>query len=211
MEELNIEQKAKRYDEILARAKDANMPHYMKEFVDYLIPELKETEDERLRKCLKRLINGLTEEHFLRCGASVNEIHAWLEKQCEQKPTEWSGEDKNMIENIFETIDAYYYLFPNYEEKLSWLKSLKERVQPKQVWSEEDEQMINDIIEAIDKQYAVSDYQEMVTWLKSIKYRYSWKPSDEQMEALDDVISARDFKYVILFELWKNLKKLKED
>lgn len=57
MKELSIEQKARRYDEILARAEGANLPYYkedimskVKEFVDYLIPELKESEDERIRK-----------------------------------------------------------------------------------------------------------------------------------------------------------------
>lgn len=172
MEELNIEQKAKRYDEILARAKDANISHYkednVKEFADYLIPELKEDNDERIRKKLISYFSNVPGFSSLEYNYSITkeEVIAWLEKQGDHKPTEWS---------------------------------------------EENEQMINDIIEAIDKQYAVSDYQEMVTWLKSIKYRYTWKPSDEQMEALNDAISARDIKYDILSELWKNLKKLKED
>jgi hypothetical protein len=38
-----------------------------------------------------------------------------------------------------------------------------------------------------------------------------WKPSDEQMEALNDVISSRDIKYGILSELWQDLKKLRDD
>ncbi len=39
----------------------------------------------------------------------------------------------------------------------------------------------------------------------------TWKPSDEQMNALNDVISSRDIKYDVLSELWTDLKKLKEE
>ncbi len=39
----------------------------------------------------------------------------------------------------------------------------------------------------------------------------TWKPSDEQMNALNDVISSRGIKYDILSELWKDLKKLREE
>lgn len=38
----------------------------------------------------------------------------------------------------------------------------------------------------------------------------TWKPSDEQMNALNDVISSRDIKYDVLSELWTDLKKLRE-
>ena len=51
--------KAKRYDEILARATGAYLPYYtedimtkVREFVEYLIPELKESEGERIRENL---------------------------------------------------------------------------------------------------------------------------------------------------------------
>ena len=58
-------------------------------------------------------------------------IYNWLKslKNRVRQKQEWSEEDKNMIENIFETIDSYYYLIPNYKEKLSWLKYLKERME----------------------------------------------------------------------------------
>ena len=39
----------------------------------------------------------------------------------------------------------------------------------------------------------------------------TWKPSDEQMNALNDVISSRDIKYDVLSELWTDLKKLREE
>lgn len=134
MEELNIEQKAKRYDEILARAKDANISHYkedkVKEFVDYLLPELIEDGDDRIRRKLISYFSNVKGFSTLEYnyGITQEEAVAWLEKQGEQKPAEWSEEDKNMIENIFETIDTYYYLIPNYKEILSWLNSIMQRM-----------------------------------------------------------------------------------
>jgi len=120
----------------------------------------------------------------------------------EQKPS-WSKEDsKNLnsvkwiIENsdnlnkIFETIDS-----PDYIKKyfIDWLKSLKDRVQPKskQEWSEEDEDVINHLIAicAGAKRYRQfagclqDDITKYQTWLKSIKPNH-WKPSEEQMKAL---------------------------
>ena len=48
-----------------------------------------------------------------------------------------------------------------------------------------------------------------IEYTRTDALKKSWKPSDEQMEALDDAISSRDIKYDVLSELWKDLKKLK--
>ena len=48
-------------------------------------------------------------------------------------------------------------------------------------WSEYDEKIVKDIIATIDTLY----YHGMVNWLKSLKDRYTWKPSEEQIEALE--------------------------
>lgn len=100
-----------------------------------------------------------------------------------------------------------------------WLKSLKDRVQPqpKQEWSEEDENTLNDIIEDLNslKQSNPSDiskgvYQEEIDWLKSLRPQNTWKPSDEQMDALRYVTN---FDYgghkATLVSLYEQLKKLK--
>ena len=90
MKELSIEQKARRYDEILARAEGANLPYYkedimskVKEFVDYLIPELKESEDERIRKELLEHCKNQAKP-YIQTGNKCPQIQswiAWLEKQ----------------------------------------------------------------------------------------------------------------------------------
>jgi len=90
MKELSIEQKAQRYDEILARAEGANLPYYkedimskVKEFVDYLIPELKESEDEKIRKAILSGLKYLeTEIGWDAIGdIDILDAYAWLEKQ----------------------------------------------------------------------------------------------------------------------------------
>jgi hypothetical protein len=91
MKELSIEEKAKRYDNII---KKANKMHYdnceaCQMCIEELIPELAENEDERIRKALIRYFT-LSDEHAYNeaCGVSYKDIVAWLEKQGEQKTTE---------------------------------------------------------------------------------------------------------------------------
>ena len=165
-----IEQKAKAYDEAYERAKklketcDSNA---VVGWMEYIFPELKEIEDEKIRKAL---IN-----HF-RCVAKngdtvwtnldYDKVIAWLEKhrhtdialeneywrgyddakmnmeekQGEQKPA-WSEEDEARFEScikVLQTSDGYETI------NTKWFKSLKDRVQPKQEWSEENEKVIDD-------------------------------------------------------------------
>lgn len=66
----------------------------------------------------------------------------------------------------------------------------------KQGWSEEDEEMLNSCISSIEEakenRYAYKEtdgdtsYDHEIAWLKSL--RPSWKPSEEQMDALEEVI-----------------------
>lgn len=85
MEKLSVEEKAKAYDEAIKRLEDIKTGKCQKTFVfteglfDYIFPELKESDDERIRKSLIDFhkstidINGIKGEKIL----------AWLEKQGE--------------------------------------------------------------------------------------------------------------------------------
>ena len=59
---------------------------------------------------------------------------------------------------------------------------------PNSAWSEEDENVITAIIAALSlfaKEKGAEDCFDMeTTWLKSLKDRYTWKPSKEQMDAM---------------------------
>jgi len=66
-------------------------------------------------------------------------------KKGEQKPT-WSAEDERNLKGIVDEIEANKNTAPDYDlatydRFLSWLKSIKERVQPQNTWKPSDAQM----------------------------------------------------------------------
>lgn len=88
----------------------------------------------------------------------------------------------------------------------------------KPAWSEEDERNLQGIIDEIEANknnapdYDVATYNRFLSWLKSIKERYSWKPSEEQMNTLEyymHTLICNEHKEV-LFGLYADLKKLME-
>ena len=103
--------------------------------LESLFPELKESEDEMVRKWLIELVeeirkaNPTNADHNGMCSEAV----AWLEKQGEPKSDEWSEEDEKMCQ---ETIDwfekkCFPYALESENparESIKWLKSLKQRI-----------------------------------------------------------------------------------
>lgn len=146
MKELSIEEKAKRYDEALEKAKnyhkqllDEDNPEWASE-IEKIFPEFKESEDERIRKELIAIYS---------VGAKVNaktgdipdrDIVAWLEKQGEQKPA-WNEEDKVLLklslENLTELKDRFGEEYGKVGDCINWLKSTKQRY----TWKPSDKQM----------------------------------------------------------------------
>lgn len=139
----------------------------------------------------------------------------------ERKPT-WSEEDEVMIK-IFDSIIRYIVevvdkdvlerFGTKREELFSWLKSLKDRVQPKQEWSEEEEENFKKAIRVLK----VNNFHHTADMLQEMKYKLiprekaNWKPSDEQMKTLQEVIDVGYFtSYPNSLEtLYEQLKKLK--
>lgn len=153
-----------------------------------IIPEPKESDDERIRK-------------------------ASDENQGEQNPA-WSEEDEMMFERILDIIGEL-----GTEEMCKyWLKFLKERVQPqpKQEWSDRDKTIIESIealcdekIESVEFQDVKEHANDIKDWITDLKERYAWKPSDEQMEALEkECIAHSNYE---LCRLLEQLKKLREE
>lgn len=91
----------------------------------------------------------------------------------------------------------------------------------KVAWSEEDEGMRINLIQGFEmmKDGASSDtvkalYDKKIDWLESLRPQSQWKPSDEQIEILDMVLtneSMDDNIARILRELREQLKKLREE
>ena len=89
MKELSIEEKAKAYDEAIERGKQIQNTPYtahwdiMKDVVEHLFPELKESNDERIRKELIEHCKNKAEP-YIQTGNECPQIQSWitwLEKQ----------------------------------------------------------------------------------------------------------------------------------
>lgn len=118
------EEKAKAYDEAILRAKskiknDKNHVLYEDDVIE-IFPELKESEDEKIKKDLIQWIDEFPDTIWR--GHYKKDILAWLKRQGEQKPA-WSEDDENMVKDIIASIDALCY-----HGMVNWLKSLKERI-----------------------------------------------------------------------------------
>lgn len=134
------EEKAKRYDKALERAKNLH-----KDAIDMgnsirakqceiIFPELKESEDKNIRKELTEFLKSASEGRLdiLTPYKTFGKWLTWLEKQGEQKPT-WSEEDERNFQGIIDEIEANKSSAPDYDiatydRFLFWLKSLKERI-----------------------------------------------------------------------------------
>ena len=100
--------------------------------LEEIFPELKESEDERMKK---ELIKFLQECHnidsgfFSRyCEIPFAQMLAWLEKQGKQKPT-WSEEDEVKINRIVACLENLNVADNDILLKdVDWLKSLKQRM-----------------------------------------------------------------------------------
>ncbi len=152
------------------------------------------------------------------CEMAAIDMAALLEKQGEQKPA-WSEED----EEIPNLIIARLHSHPNvdleeYSKEYDWLnyslKSLKDRVQPKQEWSEEDERNLQGIIDEIKANktdapdYDIATYDRFLSWLNSLRPQNEWKPSDMELEVLR---LAAEKDGTCLMGLYEQLKKLREE
>lgn len=244
MKELSVKEKA--LDVVKQMVADGQI---LQEVAEKYFPELKESEDERIRKEIISALKwanhkGVYDKHIDwlekqggqketlcdKCRKRTALGRCALEKQGEQKP-EWSEEDEKMFARFAACLGYHYndciMTRKEYEEARNWLKSLKDRVQPKQEWSEEDERNASYICAALDCYYRLredrnntngqEDLDEARNWLynklKSLRPQNTWKPSDEQMEAMQKALVNLCGKeeHNIITGLYYDLKKLREE
>ena len=152
-------------------------------------PELAESEDEKIRKELIAMVK-------LSCtnGDDVDKKIAWLEKQGEQKPDEWSEEYEKAIDLACSILYSNFNENENFDkdqmcvgEIIDKLNSIKRKVQPqpRQEWSEEDEEILYSIINDIEIRSGritlaelKESYTKQIDWLKSLRPRNTCKPND---------------------------------
>ena len=135
------------------------------------------------------------------------ELNKALQTKVVQKHS-WSEEEEKILDDTIEVLEKANH--PNimhsngkpldFTTNINFLKSLKDKVQPKVVWSEKDDEMLDSIIEEVRyigdfPDYPTKEENELydeclakVDWLKSLKDRVQsqkqWKPTEEQLENL---------------------------
>ena len=86
-------------------------------------------------------------------------------------------------------------------------------VNQKPAWSEEDESYLNTTIAYLkDAKEFKKTAENCIDWLNSLKDRYTWKPSEEQLECLGYVIekAKKDLSPLTNNRIYLTLKALKE-
>ena len=191
-----IEEKAKAYDEALGKARKYIIDAYgcsRVKIID-IFPELAESEDERIRKDIKKIIP----DWWRRLGdvtpgfSTEEEMLAWLEKQKEGNLVE-----KKYIQEAFN-------------------KGMQAGMMQKPAeWSEEDDFQRREAIEAVmETDYSDARKADVITWLKSIHPENRWKPTSEQMYLLNWLTlglgdgPVADKARKVMESLYNGLKKL---
>ena len=112
--------------------------------LETLYPELKESEDEKVRKALIEMVRDRTgDELWVDYNVHKEEVLTWLEKQGEQKPIEWDADDDDKFFFLKARLKDYedciiydeelsecqkHNVRETTKEFLEWLDSIKERM-----------------------------------------------------------------------------------
>ncbi|MCR5270530.1 MAG: hypothetical protein K6D91_05885 [Prevotella sp.] len=120
MEKLSIEQKAQRYDEAIERAKKVLLDCTAEEqkVVEYITPELKESEWEIIRKSIIRVVKGNMPDNYFR-----KKYLDWLEKQGEMDMESYKIAEDEKREFVGHGFIKCYANFKDFKEKETyWLE-----------------------------------------------------------------------------------------
>ena len=212
MKELSIEEKSRRYDEAIEKFDVILNLNTVKKsgtiFADdvrKIFPELKESEDELMIQYFKDLAPfDKADELYEKYGFSHKDAIAWLEKQ---------GEHANFLSKI----QAGDKVTRNEDGVLVNLSQLnrvanKQGEQKHAAWSKEDEKQARQIERIVHDGCTQKLQKQIADWFESLKERYTWKPSEEQMNTLEyymHTLVCNEHKEV-LFGLYADLKKLME-
>lgn len=165
-------------EEAIRRIKAWNLDSDDMEVLSVVIPELAESEDEKIRKAIIATIEQC-QDNFLN-PKNRDRMLAYLERQKEQKPElcdmgRWDEESyNNGIHHVLQNPEAY---------GLTKQKPAE--------WSEEDEEMLGKLHRLLficrgEKKFIKeAEYNKLDNWLEALRPRPHWKPSKEQMGALN--------------------------
>ena len=115
-----------------------------KELSETIFPQLAESEDEKVRKELIKIVSKFQPEVWKELSETPQSVFiAWLEKQGEQKPA-WSEEDEDMLYKATVVVnrlcakgEEFVWSIDTLKKVFYWLKSLR----PQNNWKPSDGQM----------------------------------------------------------------------
>ena len=213
-------EKAKAYDEAIERGKQIQTTPYtahwdiMKEVAEHLLPELKEGESERIRKELRQYLEeciNLPNGQY--CKA---DFFAWIDKQGEKKPN-YCHHEVDLSGCSEEYRKAYYDGWNNCNQQHEQLKA------EQKPWSEEDEKDLFDAAEHlrnfadnfVQGEYSKTGILGLADRIETFRPQTTWKPSEEMLEALNDINITGCISYAgqgqELISLYNELKRLREE
>ena len=170
---------------------------------------------EDINNLLTQLFTKMKEAGY-EWDAEKNEL-----KKIEQN-TAWSKEDEEQFSFCCAAIELSNYSSDEHRNyAISFLESLKDRVQPKVELTQLDKNILEAAIAFVEQNdhfncWRGVDKRAVLSALYSLKPQSQWKPSDEQLDALHDAAVYVDksmFPYPkgTLMKLYKQLKKLREE
>jgi len=214
-----------------------NIDEKIREGFETLIPELKESEDERMLREIKRYLKeqGDKPTGLPNGTVAVSDMIAWLEKNKEQKPAEWDEDTKTNLDRALQIIKKAKGTLQGYQsddgiyecdKAIECLEHFLYRgleTEKSVEWSKNDTVFLNEITDFFENktvrlQHELDMYAH---WLKSLPERFILQPkqewSDEDKKLIDDVINSlccyqntlSDYQKEIVGEEIRKLKLLK--
>ena len=191
--------------EILSGGADLIRISTLRKRLQPFFPELKESEDERMFREIKRYIKeqGDKPTGLPNGTVAVSDMLAWLEKQDTNKEYVFKPVAGTMIENAVEqalkqgdVVLAFNGFYTPVKGKTSdeilmeydrWLENQAEqstdKIEPNAYWSEKDKNLLNRLIGVLDgtneEDYHEAWEETFLPWLKSIKERMQPQPTDK--------------------------------
>ena len=189
----------------------------------YFTPEQKPAEyldKDRIYAIMKKLHNLsfsqdilINSKEYKQIDEITHDVRDLLDYPIEQKPTEWSEEDKEALDMCLDAIPKAWKT----KSGILLTKWLKDNIhlQPKQEWSDEDKKLLDFWLDVIDRNDWRMDEnfckasREFINRIKSLHPLPHWKPSEEQMKQLHYALTPGSaFDCDILNEFYRQLKKL---
>ena len=184
-----------KYKDALERAKNIYGASESKDILttlETIFPELKKSQDERIRKAIVELVLQSSE---ILDSNNQSRMLAWLERQGEQKSINYTDEEwLYFIRWFVNERTNHHTLIPSDDDIQKWgnmilshaIKVLEKQGEqilansaktckdsPNTAWSKDDEYALKDIAEAVENYWDGDTQSITLDWLKSLKQRLS--------------------------------------